>query len=114
MLESEGDYHEALSTYIESSALFPRHYDLRKSIGKMHRLLGDNEKSIEIFKQLLLPSPRSAELNFEIAKIYYVDGARKKALEHIETALDVWKNADAIYKPAIEARARWAEWNQVN
>ena len=114
MLESEGDYHEALSTYIESSALFPRHYDLRKSIGKMHRLLGDNEKSIEIFKQLLLPSPRSGELNFEVAKSYYADGNRKKAFEHIGIALDTWKNADAIYKPAIEARARWAEWNQVN
>ena len=113
-MENEGKYHEALSVYIESLALSPRHYDLRKSIGKMHRLLGDNEKSIEILKQLLLPSPRSAELNLEIAKSYYADGNRKKAFEHIGTALDTWKNADAIYKPAIEARARWAEWNQVN
>ena len=113
-MENEGKYHEALSVYIESLALSPRHYDLRKSIGKMHRLLGDNEKSIELFKHLLLPSPRSGELNFEVAKSYYADGNRKKALEHIETALDVWENADAIYKPAIEARAKWAEWNQVN
>ena len=80
----------------------------------MHRLLGDNEKSIEIFNQLLLSEPRSGELNLEIAKGYYADGNRKKAFEHIGTALDTWKNADAIYKPAIEARARWAEWNQVN
>ena len=113
-MENEGKYHEALSVYIESLALSPRHYDLRKSIGKMHRLLGDNEKSIEIFKQLLLRSPRSGELNFEVAKSYYADGNRKKAFEHIGTALDTWKNADAIYKPAIEARARWAKWNQVN
>ena len=114
MLESEGDYQEALSTYIESSALFPRHYDLRKSIGKMHRLLGDNEKSIEIFKELLLRSPRSGELNFEIAKSYYADGNRTKALEYLEIALEVWKTADAAYKPAIEAHEKWAEWNQVN
>ena len=114
VLESEGDYHEALSTYIESSALFPRHYDLRKSIGKMHRLLGNNENSIDIFKQLLLPSPRSGELNLEIAKSYYADGNRKKALEHLETSLDVWKNADATYKPAIETNEKLAKWNQVN
>ena len=113
-MENEGKYHEALSVYIESLALFPRHYDLRKSIGKMHRLLGDNEKSIEIFKQLLLPSPRSGELNLEIAKSYYADGNRKKALEHLETARDVWKNADGTYKPAIEAHSKWTEWNQVN
>ena len=114
MLESEGDYHEALSTYIESSALFPRHYDLRKSIGKMHRLLGDNEKSIEIFKELLLRSPRSGELNFEIAKSYYADGNRKKALEHLENTLDTWENADSSHKPSIEAREKWTKWNQVN
>ena len=114
MLESEGDYHESLSTYIESSALFPRHYDLRKSIGKMHRLLGDNEKSIEIFKQLLLPSPRSGELNFEVAKSYYADGNRKKAIEYLENTLDTWKNADSSYKPSIEAREKWTTWNQAN
>ena len=113
-MENEGKYHEALSVYIESLALSPRHYDLRKSIGKMHRLLGDNDKSIEIFKQLLLPSPRSGELNLEIAKSYYADGNRKKALVHLETSLDVWKNADTTYKLAIETHNKWAKWNQVN
>ena len=113
-MENEGKYHEALSVYIESLALSPRHYDLRKSIGKMHRLLGDNDKSIEIFKQLLLPSPRSGELNLEISKSYYADGKRKKALEHLETSLDVWKNADATYEPAIDAQANWDKWNLLN
>ena len=113
-MENEGKYHEALSVYIESLALSPRHYDLRKSIGKMHRLLGDNEKSIKIFKQLLLPSPRSAELNLEIAKSYYANGNRKKALEHLEASLDIWENADAAYKPVIETREKWAKWNQLN
>ena len=113
-MESESKYEDALKMYIDALSYKPNHYDLRKAIGIVHRLLGDNEKSIEIFKQLLLRSPRSGELNFEVAKSYYADGNRKKAFEHIGTALDTWKNADAIYKPAIEARARWAEWNQVN
>ena len=113
-MENEGKSHEALSAYIESLALSPRHYDLRKSIGKMHRLLGDNEQSIEIFQQLLLPSPRSGELNLEVAKSYYADGNRKKALAHLEIALNVWENADATYKPAIQAREKWSQWNQAN
>ena len=113
-MENEGKYHEALSAYIESLALSPRHYDLRKSIGKMHRLLGDNEKSIEIFQQLLLPSPRSGELNLEVAKSYYADGNRNKALEHLEIVINIWENADATYKPAIEAREIWSQWNKVN
>jgi hypothetical protein len=53
-------------------------------------------------------------LNLEIAKSYYVDGNREKALAHLETALDTWGNADATYKPAIEAREKWKEWNRVN
>ena len=113
-MENEGKYHEALSVYIESLALSPRHYDLRKSIGKMHRLLGDNENSIDIFKQLLLPSPKSGELNLEIAKSYYVDGNREKALAHLENTLDTWENADSSHKPSIEAREKWTKWNQVN
>ena len=112
-MESKSQYEEALKMYVDALSYKPTHYDLRKAIGKVHRLLGDNEKSIEIFKQLLLPSPRSGELNLEIAKSYYTDGNRKKALEHLETARDVWKNADATYKPAIEAHGKWAEWNQV-
>ena len=113
-MENEGKYHEALSVYIESLALSPRHYDLRKSIGNMHRLLGDNENSIDIFKQLLLRSPKSGELNLEIAKSYYADGNSKKALEHLEIVLNVWKNADVGFKPAIEAREKWIQWNQIN
>ena len=114
VLESEGKYHEALTTYNESLSYYPRHFELRKAIGKVLRLLADYDQSIDIFKQLLLSSPISGELNLEIAKSYYADGNRQKAFEHIKTVLDVWKDADATYKPAIEVRSKWSEWNQVN
>ena len=80
----------------------------------MHRLFGDNEQSIQIFQQLLLPSPRSGELNLEIAKSYYTDGNRKKAIKHLDISMETWKDADPIYKPAIEAREKWTQWNQIN
>jgi tetratricopeptide (TPR) repeat protein len=114
VLESEGKHHEALNTYVESLSLNPTHYELRKAIGKVHRILGDYDKSVEKFKKLLLPSPRSGELNLEIAKSYYAGGYMKKALEHLETTLEVWKNADATYIPVIKAREKWTEWNQIN
>jgi hypothetical protein len=56
----------------------------------------------------------SGELNFELAKSYYADENRKKALEHLEIVLDIWENADATYKPAIKAREKWTHWNQIN
>ena len=114
VLESEGKYHDALTTYNESLSLSPTHYELRKAIGKVHRILGNYDKSVEIFKKLLLPSPKSGVLNLEITKSYNADGNRQKALEHLKTALDIWKDSDATYKLAIEVRSKWSEWNQVN
>ena len=113
-LESKGEYENALNTYIESLALYPRHYDLRKSIGRVYRFLGNYDKSINIFTELLLPFPISGELNFEIAKSYYESGSIKKALEHLKITLDIWEDADSEYKLAIEAKGKWIKWNKLN
>ena len=58
--------------------------------------------------------PTSPYINFELAKSYYADGNIKKALEHLEITLDVWKNADSSYRWVIEAREKWTLWNQTN
>ena len=114
LLENEGKLEEALKMYIESLEYYPNHYELRKAIGRTQRLLGYHSQSIKTFEDFLKNSPISASKNFELAKSYYADGNRKKALEHLEIVLNVWENADATYKPAIEAREKWSQWNEVN
>ena len=114
MLENEGKLEEALKMYIESLSYYPTHYELRVAIGRTHRLLGNHSQSIQTFIDLQKSSPISADRNFELAKSYYADGNRKKALEHLEIVLNVWENADATYTPAIEAREKWSQWNEVN
>ena len=114
LLENEGKLEEALKMYIESLEYYPNHYELRKAIGRTQRLLGYHSESIKTFEDFLKNLPTSASRNFEIAKSYYADGNRKKALEHLEIVLNVWENADATYKPAIEAREKWSQWNEVN
>ena len=114
LLENEGKLEEALKMYIESLEYYPNHYELRKAIGRTQRLLGYHSQSIKTFEDLLKNLPISASKNFELAKSYYADGNRSKALEHLEIVLNVWKNADATYKPAIEAREKWSHWNKVN
>ena len=114
LLENEGKLKDALNLYIESLEYDPKHFELRESIGRTHRLLGNHSQSIQIFKDILRPFPISASRNFELAKSYYADGNRKKALEHLDIALNVWENADATYKPAIEAREKWFQWNEAN
>ena len=114
LLENEGKLEEALKMYIESLEYDPNHYELRKAIGRTQRLLGYHSQSIKTFKDFLKNSPTSASRNFELAKSYYADGKKNKALEHLEIALNVWGNADARYKPAIKAREKWSQWNEVN
>ena len=114
LLENEGKLENALKMYIESLSYYPEHYELRKAIGRTQRLLGNHSQSIQIFIDLQKSLPISADRNYELAKSYYADGNRKKALEHLEIVLNVWKDADATYKPAIEAREKWIQWNQIN
>ena len=114
LLENEGKLEEALKMYIESLEYDPNHYELRKAIGRTQRLLGHHSQSIITFTDLLKSFPISADRNFELAKSYYAGGNRNKALEHLEIVLNIWENADATYKPAIEAREKWTKWNQAN
>ena len=37
-------------------------------------------------------------------------GKKEKALEHLKITLDVWKDADPVYKQAKKAREKLAEW----
>ena len=114
MLENEGKFEEALKMYTASLLYSPSHYELRKAIGRTQRLLGNHSQSIVIFEDLLKGSPISGPRNYELAKSYYADGNRNKALEHLEIVLNIWENADATYKPAIEAREKWSQWNEIN
>ena len=114
LLENEGKLKEALKMYIESLEYDPRHFELRKAIGRTQRLLGNHSQSIQIFEDLLKSFPISASMNFELAKSYYAGGKINKALEHMEIVLTIWENADATYKPAIEAHEKWSHWNEAN
>ena len=113
-MENDGQWQQALNIYTESLSYSPTHYKLRVSIGQTQRLLGNYKESIKIFEDLIKAVPIAGEWNFELAKSYFTDGNRTKALEHLEIVLNVWENADATYKPAIEAREKWTQWNQIN
>ena len=113
MLEHEDKWEDALRLYVEFLAYDPTNYDLRISIGQIQRLLGNHSQSIQIFSNLLKEDPLSGKLNFELAKSHYADGNRNKALEQLEIVMDIWENADPIYKSTIEVREKWVQWNQV-
>ena len=48
--------------------------------------------------------------DYELALVYAELGNQDKAAEHMNIALDIWKDADPVYKPAQKARAALEEW----
>ena len=44
-----------------------------------------------------------------MALLFEARGDTAKAVEHLETAMTVWGNADPVYKPAQDARGKLAE-----
>ena len=65
-------------------------------------------------QELLKGNSLSAKSNMELAKSYYADGNLEKALEYLQVAVDIWEDADGTYEPAIEAKEKWTQWNQLN
>ena len=57
--------------------------------------------------------PFSPQAHYELALVYWEQDKKQQAMEHLKTALYVWEEADAEYKPAKEAREKLAEWELV-
>ncbi len=60
-------------------------------------------------KRTLELAPFGPIARYEMALVYADMGDREKALEHLQVALDIWKDADPEFKPAQEARQKLAE-----
>ena len=65
---------------------------------------------IEIAYRLNSFEPR---IQYQMALIEHVSGNREKAMEYLEYCLRIWKDADEDYPPALEAKQKLTEWNQV-
>ena len=64
----------------------------------------------EHLQKVLKKFPFDPEVHYEIAVVYWDWGKKDRALEHLKITLDVWKDADREYKPAIKAREKFEEW----
>jgi FimV-like protein len=104
LLELQGDYQQAIVSYERALSLQPTSTHINNDIGRCQRLLGDLEAAEASLMRRLKVRPYSGLTNLELAKVYIDMGDRDRAIEHLETALRVWENADAGYERANEAR----------
>ena len=79
-------------------------------IAKSYRGMKEFENAERVLVEFLKTEPYEPKAHYEAALVYHEMGQGPKALEHLNTALNVWQDADPEFRPAIEARARLEEW----
>jgi tetratricopeptide (TPR) repeat protein len=110
MEEDRGNYEAAIESYRRQLREDPTVVLIHRSIGRCQRKLGQYEAAKSSFEKPLKIYPNNALTNYEMALVYHEMGDQAKAMEHLRRAMVRWDNADAVYKPAQEARATLAEW----
>ena len=76
------------------------------------RKLGRHEEARESIASALRVQPYQADYLHEAALVAHADGDDDAARAHLERALEVWREADADFTPAVEARATLTSWRQ--
>jgi len=102
--ELKGNYPEAIASYMKFLEQNRTDINIMIRLGACYRKNGEMKKSLEILEKALAQSPFYPTGHLEIAKLYMDEGDEEKASEHLKTALEVWKDADADYKYSEEAR----------
>jgi tetratricopeptide (TPR) repeat protein len=108
--ELRGQYNEARKSYQEALELAPTGITRHRAIARCYRHLGRLDLAEASLRKNLQRTPYNPRTHYEMALVYDAMGDRDRALEHLVTALEVWSDADPEFTPALEARAKRAEW----
>ena len=103
-----GDYAGAAESFRAASALSPdgRYY---RGAGRALRRAGSLDEAEAELREALRLIPADPLTHVEMALLMETQGDTRTAVEHLESALAVWENADEDYEPAQQARAKLAE-----
>jgi tetratricopeptide (TPR) repeat protein len=107
--EMKGEFEEAITAYKKSLELRPTDIGTNVLIGRSYRKLKAFKKAEEYFHKCLKTGPFDPELHYELSLLYFDIKEKKKALENLNIALGVWKNADPGIPEVEEARKKLAE-----
>ncbi len=110
------EYSQAIASYqkaVETKIGWGEKAFLISRIGQCYRKLKEFKEAKETLQKALQFEPFSPLTHYELALVYWEQDKKEQAMEHLNTALKVWEEADAEYKPAKEAREKLAEWGLV-
>ena len=84
--------------------------ELTIAIGKCYAKLREFKVAEETLQEALKLEPFSPLAHYELALVYWQQDEKQQAIEHLKTTLYVWEEADEEYKPAKEAKEKYALW----
>ena len=112
--ELRSEYEQAIINYYREFEFKPTDVTVCTDIGRCYRKIGEFGKAEKFLLKVLKILPFYPEAHYEIALVYADMGDNKKALEHLEMALDIWIDADPEYKLAKEAREKLEELRNIS
>ncbi len=117
--ERSGDPAGALESYRSAIAVGPGEDDpcgrdvtwgkLHLGVGRVLRKMDRLEEAEAELRESLRYVPSLPGAHLELALVMEARGDTAGAVEHLESALAAWENADGDFEPAREARAKLAE-----
>ena len=108
VFELRGECDQAIPLYQEELNSNPIRTSVHIDIGRCQRKLGDAEAAQQSLRRRLESNPYDPSAHYELALVFADRGDDAQAIQHLETALAVWQNADPSYQPAQEAREELA------
>jgi serine/threonine protein kinase/tetratricopeptide (TPR) repeat protein len=107
--EMRAEYEQAIAAYKRYSEIRPADFGINLAIGRSYRKLKELKKAEEYLQKGLRTGPFDPEIHYELALVHIEKGGKKRALEHLNTALDIWKNADPGIPKVEDAKRKLAE-----
>ena len=107
--EQEMDCPAAVASYRQAVSLEPGSLDYATALSRCQRKLGDLEAAEATLQGVLKVVPADAKARYQLALVYEDRGRSAAAIEQLEMAADIWKNADPDYRPAERAQAKLAD-----
>jgi tetratricopeptide (TPR) repeat protein len=108
-LELRGDCSQAIISYGRALELVPASTEWNRDLGRCLRKLGRLDEARLQLERVLRVSPSDPQAHYEMALVHSQGGDTERAIEQLRSALDVWEDAEATYRPARAAREKLAE-----
>jgi len=107
--ELRGLYEEAIRQYEAELTFDPSDVNIEWAIGRCYRKLGNLDAAVEHLEKSRRVIPSGPYSLYELALVAAESGDSATAIQRLELALEVWKDADPEFKEARQAREKLAE-----